>query len=82
MQLAELPDYLDCGGPPDGTGGFPYTVPPGGQQTNTNGQQFGHSLDALGDVDADMRARIAAATPDHGEARFVTGGSDAQPPSA
>jgi len=41
-----------------------------------------YPLDALGDVDADMRARIAAATPDHGEARFVTGGSDAQPPSA
>jgi 8-oxo-dGTP pyrophosphatase MutT (NUDIX family) len=41
-----------------------------------------YPLDALGDVDAHMRARIAAATPDHGEARFVTGGSDAQPPSA
>lgn len=29
-----------------------------------------HRLDALGDVDADMRERIAAALPDHGEALF------------
>ncbi|MBD3753579.1 MAG: hypothetical protein IE935_14465, partial [Micrococcales bacterium] len=41
-----------------------------------------YPLDALGDVDADMRARIDAAIPERGEARFVSGGSDEQSSSA
>lgn len=69
-------DYLDLTFRCTWLSGAP--VPVDGEMTEVGW----YRLDSLNDVDAEMRARIAAAVPEHGEARFRSGSNAEQSPSA